>query len=758
MEKLALFSFLIASIIFSSRCFSYEELANFKIQKNAVEDLIKRLIGEEKSNLFNITIFKPDAVIKDAFTVKKLDDIIQISGTTGVAATYGFHHYLKNYCKAHISWDYDQLKIPTILPDVDIVVSSMDKFRYYQNVVVYSYSYAWWTWKRWEREIDWMALNGINLALAFTGQEAIWLNIFKQINMTDDEINQHFSGSLFLAWNRMGNIRGWGGDLTGKWHENSIDLQRKILSRMKTLGIIPILPAFCGHVPRAFKRIYPDVKMTKLHPWVNFEDKYCCPYLLDPNEELFQEIGAKFMSELEKQFGLTHYYNCDTFNEMINPFEDVKNLSSFSSAVFDAMLKVDNDATWILQGWLFVDNATYWTKERAQNYLSGVPNERMIVLDLQSETVPQYLRLDSYFGKPFIWCMLHNFGGNLGMHGSFDIVNKRVIEARNMPRSTMIGTGITPEGINQNYVIYDFMTESSWRNVTIDTDKWVEKYSERRYGMSNNELTEAWKLLKNSVYNYKIPIRLHGYGYVVCKKPSLRLIPLIWYNVSDVLTAWDLFVNMPHSQMLKHEEFNKNYLYDLVDITRQALQILFDQTYQNLIVNYIKQDLKTFEYTTRKLLEILIDLERILSTNTNFMLGTWLNSIRISANESNLDENSAILYAKNQITLWGPRGEILDYATRQWSGIVIDYYYPRWQLFCHFLSISMKNRKKFDQKKFNDIVFKAVEDPFCRSNKTYPTDPESDTLIIAKIIHQKWRKVFNINSSAFIDEKSIHRV
>ena len=41
--------------------------------------------------------------------------------------------------------------------------------RYYQNVCTASYSMVWWDKARWEREIDWMALNGINAPLTFTG-------------------------------------------------------------------------------------------------------------------------------------------------------------------------------------------------------------------------------------------------------------------------------------------------------------------------------------------------------------------------------------------------------------------------------------------------------------------------------------------------------------------------------------------------------------------------------------------------------------
>lgn len=74
------------------------------------------------------------------------------------------------------------------------------RFRYYQNVCTFGYTSAWWQWDHWERNIDWMALNGINLALAFNGQEAIWRRVYLQLNFTPDEINEHFGGPAFLPW------------------------------------------------------------------------------------------------------------------------------------------------------------------------------------------------------------------------------------------------------------------------------------------------------------------------------------------------------------------------------------------------------------------------------------------------------------------------------------------------------------------------------------------------------------------------------
>lgn len=73
----------------------------------------------------------------------------------------------------------------------------------------------------------------------------------------------------------MGNIRGWGGPLSSSWHNHTIVLQHRILNRMRELGIIPVLPAFAGHVPRAFSRIYPHANMTKIGVWNHFDDQYC---------------------------------------------------------------------------------------------------------------------------------------------------------------------------------------------------------------------------------------------------------------------------------------------------------------------------------------------------------------------------------------------------------------------------------------------------------------------------------------------------
>jgi len=132
----------------------------------------------------------------------------------------------------------------------------------------------------------------------------------------------------------------------------------------------------------------------------------------------------------------------------------------------------------------------------------------MVILDLYAEVSPIWSETESFYGKPFIWCMLHNFGGNLGLYGMIPTVTNNIPAAR--ANSTMVGVGITmevcltnnncknkhsclivslappfllsPQGINQNYVVYDLALEMGWREEPVNTSAWIRDFAVRRYG------------------------------------------------------------------------------------------------------------------------------------------------------------------------------------------------------------------------------------------------------------------------------------
>ena len=212
---------------------------------------------------------------------------------------------------------------------------------------------AWWDFPRWEREIDWMALNGYNLILSFTGQEYVWQKLFLSIGLTNDEIKEFFSGPAFLAWQRMGNIHGWGGPLDDGWIADQAALQKKIVEQIRLFGMINVLPGFSGHVPAGLKRVYPKANYTHTAGWGHFNATFSDDYLLEPTDDLFQTLGVKYYQLLIEEFGTDHIFNTDTYNEMDPSSSDPTFLADTNKAIYNAMVAADKDAVFLMQGWLF---------------------------------------------------------------------------------------------------------------------------------------------------------------------------------------------------------------------------------------------------------------------------------------------------------------------------------------------------------------------------------------------------------------------
>ncbi|KAK6188715.1 hypothetical protein SNE40_004839 [Patella caerulea] len=718
-----------------------------EIQTEAVKALIKRVLGS-RSREFNVTVdFNLGPQGKDTYKIVTENGVQKISGSTGVAVAMGFYYYIKYYCNGQFTWAGQQVNLPVNLPTIPspgITKTTIDRFRYYQNTCTASYSLVWLNWTRWERHIDWMALQGINLPLAFTGQEAIFQRVYLKLGFTYGDLEEHFGGSAFLAWARMGNMRGWGGPLPQTWITGKLVLQHKILGRMRSLGMIPVLPGFAGHVPAATTRLYPNAQVTRLSNWANFGENYSETYLLDFQDPMFKQIGSSFIKEMENEFGVDHVYNADSFNEMTPRSNESSYLQSASRGVYEAMLDADPQAIWLMQGWLF--HYPFWGPQQIEALLTAIPPGKMIILDLDAELNPTYTTTHSFYGQPFIWCMEHNFGGTMELYGALDPVNKGPFTGRNFVNSTMIGTGITPEGIFQNEVVYEFMNENAWRTEPRNITQWISDYARQRYGQFDINVDKAWNILQNSVYQCKDN---HNDGDLVflTRRPNDLNETLIWYKPSDLYRAWDYMVIASSAPGLAN---NQLFRYDLVDITRNSLQVISMKMYSDILAAYNMKNTTALQNAGDKFIKLLMDLDAVLESDTHFLLSNWIGDAK--AWGTNVNESSLYEYnARNQITLWGPNGEIMDYASKQWAGLFIDYYKPRWQLFIDTLMNCVKTGQKFDSGAYGRQVLAKVEKRFTFSTKVYPRTATGDSISIVTSIYSYYRP-FTHQHSQFYDD------
>ena len=198
-----------------------------------------------------------------------------------------------------------------------------------------------------------MALNGLNLILSFTGQEYVWQKFYLTVGLNETGIKNFFSGPAFLAWQRMGNLQKWGGPLDDGWIASQANLQKQIVVRIREFGMYNVLPGFAGHVPAALKELYPNASFTRNSGWNGFNSSYSDDYLLEPIDPLFQQLGAMYYDMLISEFGTDHVYNCDTYNEMDPSSTNLTYLEDVNKAIYQAMNAVDEEAVFLMQGWLF---------------------------------------------------------------------------------------------------------------------------------------------------------------------------------------------------------------------------------------------------------------------------------------------------------------------------------------------------------------------------------------------------------------------
>ncbi|RDY04290.1 Alpha-N-acetylglucosaminidase, partial [Mucuna pruriens] len=226
-------------------------------------------------------------------------------------------------------------------------------------------------------------------------------------------------------------------------------------------------------------------------------------FIIQSNTTGYIEIDRHFIKEkLDSGLIVTaHNMGIDTFNENSPPTNDPEYISTLGAAVYKGISKGDKDAVWLMQGWLFYSDSSFWKPPQMKALLHSVPLGKMIVLDLFADAKPIWKTSFQFYGTPYIWCMLHNFGGNIEMYGTLDAISSGPVDARVSENSTMVGVGMCMEGIEQNPIVYELMSEMAYRDKKVKVLEWIKSYCHRRYGKVVHQVEAAWEILYHTIYN-----------------------------------------------------------------------------------------------------------------------------------------------------------------------------------------------------------------------------------------------------------------
>ena len=693
----------------------------------------------------NIPDFKDSFTVKfeerdkDFFSITAQNGKIHVKANNYISAFHGIYCYLKEYCNVQLSWCANQeIHISSLVMfDGEFHKEIGQKYRVYMNYCTLDYSMCWWDFERWEKEIDFMAMNGINMPLAVVGTEAVWYETLLQFGFTKKEALDFISGPAFWAWQLMTNIEGYLPPENEKYVYERLELGRKILQRYLEFGMYPIQQGFSGHVPVLLRKKYPKAKILMQNGWC----RYPKTAQLDPLDPLFFEFGTVYLNKMNELLGNHHFIACDPFHEGTPPKSSRAYLNDVRKAINRLYENFDSESVWVMQAWTM-----------RKHIVKAVPKNRLLILDLNSEKTPQN---DNCWGYPVVSGMLHDFGGKNSMQGKLKQHSENAYLKLKNAGANVVGSGMFMEGIEQNPVVYDLQFELLTTAQAIDLDKWLDKYILRRYGKFDKTLRKAWEILLETCY------RSDGYkenavGSVVASRP--QMIPTqagpccknkLYYDTDKFEKAVELYLSVS-------EDFKESdgYQYDLCDLTRQAMSNRFHKEQIKFAAAYKKKNISAVEEIAKKQLSLLADMDTLLSHRKEFCFSRWINDCHNLATDEK-EKRYFDINARTLLTSWGDirstTWSLYDYAWREWSGLIKEYYYKRWKMFYNKVLYCLKNKKilfiingdgyigRFWYKSYPfGKKLNKFELSWLKDYKEYPEPKNSDVIGCVKKYAEKW--------------------
>ncbi len=614
---------------------------------------------------------------------------IQAPNVRECIRAYGY--YLRHIAKVHFSWNGDCSRGASyIVPTRKVTVPQALPFNYAYNYCTLSYTTAAWDKARWERELDLLALNGVQYVLVTSGLEKVWQNFLTDLDYPPEKIRKFIPSPFYAAWWNMGNLEGEGGPISQPLIDSEAELGRFIVSRLHELGMEPVLQGYVGFLPHDYPKAGIDGKLLPQGKWCG----YPRPAVLQPTSPAFAEIAGLWYKHLHAVYGSTaKAYGGDLFHEGGRKGDTL--LDEAARAVQKAMQQASPDSVWLLQA---------WGHNPDKNLLAGTDPNHTIILALQKDLTPKANVNFDYAGRPFVWCELSNFGGKHGMFGGMELIENLTRE-----KCKAIGLGMISEGLETSPFFYELVWTRMGTPGKIDRGLYIRRYVTSRYGSNDTRLQLALHLLAKGIFTPD-KRREGSLENIICARPALNARkastwadPTMYYKPESIEKAARLYLQAGRSAGAKLTSL-PTYRYDLADLCRQVLADRARATLTRCKEAFDRKEPDTFRRESEAFLEIIRTSAAVLATSEYYLLGNFIDGAR-RRGTTEQDQATMERSLRRLITTWRPDiGVLNDYSHRQFAEMMQHYYLPRWQMYFNDCLAELNGETKPDVEVIREIT------------------------------------------------------
>ncbi|MFC4138147.1 MULTISPECIES: alpha-N-acetylglucosaminidase [unclassified Microbacterium] len=680
----------------------------------ALRGLVRRIGGD--ADRLRIQIDEIDEPGASA-AYEASDGMLTLSGSDPTAAASALARYLQGQGR-RVTWESSVIDTAPWADAPMTRIRTPFTIRYHLNVVTHGYSTPFWDWPRWERELDWMALHGVTHPLVLTGYEAVLAETLRRAGVAPADVRAWIGSAAHIPWMSMGGMHDFGGPLPERWEEKRLALARRILTRARALGMTPVLPLPGGHVPSSLAG--EDAAEIEWQGWRT--------PMLDPASDEYARFLGLFLEvqrELLGDPGDAPVFAVDPYIESLPPSGDLAALAGAGAGVHRAVAAVHPRATWLLQGWPFHYHRQFWTRERVAAYLSQIPHESLLLIDLWGEHAPMWR--DGMHGRRWIWTAVHNFGGRFALFGDLRGLARDIAELASLQPEGLEGIGVAPEAIENNTVFYEAAADLTWES--IDIDAWLPRFAHQRYGTEEYGAAEAWQLLGDTLY---APGRTRSIPSPVIARPwsaaapfagqrlagealppaSTRMSanidaendPAVLEELPAIAEAGRLLIGLRDSAT-QREALER----DVTELAGHVLAQSMRHRIRGILAAFAAADASALRAQGEALRDDLLALDELAATRKDSRVSTWIAAAR-SWGDTPAERDVMERDARSLLSVWGHQTSGLhDYSGRHWSGLIRDLYLPRWTAWVEWLAAAVDSGDEPDEDALRRTIVKIEE-------------------------------------------------
>lgn len=670
----------------------------------------------------------------DTYKVFARDKKIVVCGNNNVAKAMGYYRYLRDYCGVMLSGgNYDISYIKTApLPEGEIIYTVPQKIRMAMTYERFAAEAESWGVDRWEKEIDFMAMIGVNTPLALTGSDGVLYKTLMELRIKEENALSFISGSSFWPRQLTGNIFGYLPMNSPDYFAKKIEIGRFVTQREKALDMNPVHQGYISSVPFTFRKHYSKADLIKLPVWNSFPPSMT----LSPDDDIhIKVLNGLFLQKQRELLGEVHNYIFEPLYDV-----DFKGYTSFvdeASQMYMSFIKeIDSEAKW------FVHSSSLYSLDKK---IDG-----MVIIDESGESFASH---GGFGSNSFIIGLRGNLNGRTVICGDAETLaeNQYIKSKESYPN--LEGTGLFFDSDSNNPLFYSLAAEVLTANKSIDMSDYLKRFSLGRY--KTDKYTGFLSKLVKTCYCKGSKL---NQASALCARPCTKIDHTAVgdtfdrpYDNKDLLA---LVKEALDNDAVKNEAMRL----DLQDLVRQTLSNVLRPIYLQATECFFRVEAAAYEKTSNAFIEIAQDIDRLLKTVEQTNLYHHLDFARQLGDTKEVRQNLEVNFLMYH-TIYGPMKNplIFDDSWREWGGMTADFYLKRWYIYFRMLASYFGKPKKLkDISKHQPLGRNAfaqtllskrleyMENEWIRDYIPRPTGiGEEDTLEVIKELIDKYESVIN---------------